>query len=43
LVHDSFHYAPTKETRRKRPVYVVNVHEVYDNSPSPTRFGKRIA
>ena len=43
LVHDSFHYAPTKETRRKRPVYVVNVDEVYDNNPSPTAFGKRIA
>ena len=43
LVHDSFHYTQTKETRRKRPVYLVNVDEVYDNGPSPTAFGKKIA
>ena len=43
LVHDSFHYTGTKETREKRPVYIINVEEVYDNGPSPTQFGKRIA
>jgi hypothetical protein len=43
LVHDSFHYTWMKETRRKRPVYLINVDEVYDNGPSPTAFGKKIA
>jgi hypothetical protein len=43
LVHDSFHYTPAKETRRKRPVYLVNIDEVYDNGPAPTAFGKKIA
>jgi hypothetical protein len=43
LVHDSFHYTQTKDARRKRPIYIVNVDEVYDNSPSPAAFGKRIA
>jgi hypothetical protein len=43
LVHDSFHYSRTKEARRKRPVYLVSVDEVYDNGPSPKAFGKRIA
>jgi len=43
LVHDSFHYTRSKETRKNRPVYIVTVDEVYDNGPSPTQFGKRIA
>jgi hypothetical protein len=43
LVHDSFHYTRSKAMRTSRPVYIVNVDEVYDNGPSPTQFGKRIA
>jgi hypothetical protein len=43
LVHDSFHYTPTRATSAKRPVYIIDVQEVYDNGPSPAQFGKRIA
>jgi hypothetical protein len=43
LVHDSFHYSQSRDSRRNRPVYIVDVDEVYDNSPSATQFGKRIA
>jgi hypothetical protein len=43
LVHDSFHYTQKKEGRKDRPVYIVNVDEVYDNGPSSAQFGKRIA
>ena len=43
LVHDSFHYRRAKDMRTKRPVYLVNVNEVYDNGPAPTAFGKRVA
>jgi hypothetical protein len=39
LVHDSFHYSPT---RTERPVYIFHVEEVYDNGPSSSQFGKRI-
>ncbi len=43
LVHDSFHYAlPAKGGSDRRPVYVINVEEVYDNSATQTGFGTRI-
>ncbi|ABL78866.1 hypothetical protein [Thermofilum pendens] len=42
LVHDAFHYTPP-ERRGDRPVYLVHVEEVYDNSASPRGFGRRIA
>jgi hypothetical protein len=43
LMHDVFHYAPPKKRRLRRPVYIFNVEEVYDNSPNPEAFGVRIA
>lgn len=42
LVHDAFHYTPL-ERRADRPVYIFHVEEVYDNSPTPRGFGRRIA
>ncbi|HKZ95334.1 MAG TPA: hypothetical protein VJ249_12265 [Candidatus Bathyarchaeia archaeon] len=41
-VHDAFHYVPV-ESRKERPVYIFNVEEVYDNSPTPSAYGTRIA
>jgi len=41
-VHDSFHYVPV-QSRLNRPVYIFNVEETYDNSPSAKAFGARIA
>ena len=43
LVHDAFHYVPPEKRQLRRPVYIFNVEEVYDNSPFPTAFGVRIA
>jgi hypothetical protein len=43
LVHDAFHYAPPEKRRIRRPVYIFNVEEMYDNSPTPKAFGVRIA
>jgi hypothetical protein len=44
VVHDSFHYAPPKKRKTsRRPVYLFNVDEVYDNSATAEGFGKRIA
>jgi len=42
-VHDVFHYVPPKRRKVSRPVYIFNVEEVYDNSPSPEAFGTKIA
>jgi hypothetical protein len=42
-VHDAFHYVPAEKRRTDRPVYIFNVEEVYDNSPTPTAYGTRIA
>jgi len=42
LIHDAYHYTPP-EHRRDRPVYIINVTEVYDNSPSRSGFGTKIA
>ena len=41
LVHDSFHYTPPL-ARSDRPVYIIHVEEVYDNSASPKGFGRRL-
>ncbi|MFQ5910441.1 MAG: hypothetical protein ACE5IJ_06945 [Thermoplasmata archaeon] len=41
-VHDSFHYTP-QDQRKGRPAYIFSIEEVYDNSPTPDGFGKRIA
>jgi len=43
LVHDSFHYATPEKRGQRRPVYVFNVEEVYDNSAAQTGFGARMA
>ena len=42
-VHDAFHYVPREKRKMERPVYLFNVEEVYDNSPTPQGFGTRIA
>jgi len=42
LVHDAYHYTPP-EHRVDRPVYVIHVTEVYDNSPTRGGFGTRLA
>ncbi len=42
LIHDAYHYTPP-EHRAGRPVYILNVTEVYDNSPSRSGFGTRLA
>lgn len=42
LVHDAFHYTPP-EKRTSRPAYIFHVEEVYDNSASPSGFGRRLA
>lgn len=42
-VHDIFHYVPPEKRQIKRPVYVFNVEEVYDNSPTPEGYGTKIA
>lgn len=41
LVHDSFHYTPP-QARSDRPVYIIHVEEVYDNSASSKGFGRRL-
>lgn len=41
-VHDAYHYTPPQR-RGNRPVYVFHVEEVYDNSPSPGGFGRKLA
>jgi len=42
LVHDSFHYALPETREGRRPVYIFDVKEVYDNSATPAGFGMRI-
>jgi len=42
LVHDAYHYTPP-EHRSDRPVYILHVLEVYDNSASRSGFGRRLA
>jgi len=42
LIHDCYHYTPP-DARKDRPVYLINVLEVYDNSASPSGFGTKIA
>jgi len=42
LAHDAYHYTPP-EHRTDRPVYVIHVTEVYDNSPTRGGFGTRLA
>lgn len=42
-VHDAFHYTSPEKRRIERPVYLFNVEEVYDNSPTPTGYGTKIA
>ncbi|MEM4704630.1 MAG: hypothetical protein QXJ02_06155 [Candidatus Bathyarchaeia archaeon] len=43
LVHDSFHYAPPeRRSNGRKPVYLFNVEEVYDNSASKEGFGTKI-
>lgn len=40
LVHDSFHYVPAeRRDSGRRPVYIFNIAEVYDNSASKDGFG----
>lgn len=41
-VHDTYHYTPP-EKRGFRPVYIFHVEEVYDNSPTPKGYGRKIA
>ncbi|MCD6368319.1 MAG: hypothetical protein J7L38_00810 [Thermoproteales archaeon] len=41
LVHDAYHYTPP-EKRGNRPVYIFHVSEIYDNSPTPRGFGRKI-
>jgi hypothetical protein len=43
VVHDAFHYVPPEKRRKERPVYIFNVEEVYDNSPTPQGYGTKIA
>jgi hypothetical protein len=42
-VHDSFHYVQPEKRQIERPVYIFNVEEVYDNSPTPKGYGTKIA
>jgi len=42
LIHDAYHYTPP-EHRSDRPVYVLHVEQVYDKSPTPSGFGRRLA
>ena len=42
-VHDAFHYVPPEKRQTERPVYIFNIEEVYDNSPTPKGFGTKIA
>ncbi len=42
LIHDCYHYTPP-ERRIDRPVYIINIKEVYDNSATRSGFGTRIA
>jgi len=42
-VHDAFHYVSPEKRRTERPVYIFNVEEVYDNSPTPNAYGTKIA
>jgi len=42
LVHDAYHYTPPNR-RADRPVYLFHVEEVFDNSPTPEGFGRKIA
>jgi hypothetical protein len=42
-VHDAFHYVPPEKRQTERPVYIFNVEEVYDNSPTPSAYGTKIA
>lgn len=42
-VHDAFHYVPPEKREIERPVYIFNVEEVYDNSPTPSAYGTKIA
>jgi len=42
-VHDLFHYVPLAKRQTERPVYIFNVEEVYDNSPTPNAYGTKIA
>ncbi|PLJ77005.1 hypothetical protein [Infirmifilum sp. SLHALR2] len=41
LIHDAYHYTPP-EHRSDRPVYVLHVEQVYDKSPTPSGFGRRL-
>ena len=43
LIHDSFHYVPVERRETRRPVYVFNVEEVFNNSATSEGFGRRIA
>jgi hypothetical protein len=42
-VHDAFHYVSPEKRQTERPVYIFNVEEVYDNSPTPKGYGTKIA
>lgn len=42
-VHDAFHYVPPEKRLKERPIYIFNVEEVYDNSPTPKGYGTKIA
>ncbi len=42
-VHDAFHYVPPEKRQTERPVYIFNIEEVYDNSPTPNAYGTKIA
>jgi hypothetical protein len=42
-VHDAFHYVPLEKRGTERPVYMLNIEEVYDNAPTPNAYGKKIA
>jgi len=42
LIHDCYHYTPP-EKRKNRPVYIIDVLEVYDNSATKSGFGTKIA
>jgi len=41
-VHDAFHYSPPEKRQIERPVYIFNMEEVYDNSPTRGAFGTKI-
>lgn len=42
-VHDAFHYVPRERRQIERPVYLFNIEEVYDNTPTPNAYGTKIA